>query len=592
MQLQHSILFELGSIVVLGIGAQWLAWRLGLPSILLLLAAGFMGGPILGIVETDALMGDLLQPFVSVSVAIILFEGGLSLRFSELREARVVRNLVSIGMLVTWGLSTTAAYFLVDLDFALSALLGAVVVVSGPTVIIPMLRHIRPVGQVSSILKWEGIVIDPIGAAFAVLVFEAVFIADEFQEATTQAVASLIGMTIIGVAIGLIAAFLLATALRRHWVPEYLENAVTLMIVIGAFGAADLVHAEAGLFSATVMGIALANNKNLVLKHIVEFKENLGVLLVSSLFVLLAARLKIEDFEHIGLGSVVFLAILILIVRPVAVVVSTWRSTLTWQERVFLAWMAPRGIVAAAVASIFALELHEIDHPDAERLVPLTFLVIVGTVVIYGLTAGQVARWLNLSRPTPQGVLFAGAHGWARNMAAALQQNGFEVLLVDTNQENIAAATVNDLPAININILSEHCVEEAATCGVGRLVALTSNNEVNSLAALQFTELFGRAEVYQLSSETENRHYGRVLFHEKSTHLYLTHLCENGAEVETLAFETEGDIKAFQERYKRDEYLPLFIIEASQTLTMVTADTPPVPRIGQKIVSFARNGVS
>ncbi len=584
--LHHSVLFEVSMIVVLGVGAQWLGWRFGLPAILLLLLFGFFAGPIAGFVEPDALLGELLQPFVSLAVGIILFEGGLSLRISELAEAGVVRRLVSIGMLVTWAISAAAAFIILDLDFALSALLGAIVVVSGPTVIIPMLRHLRPKEPIGSILRWEGIVIDPIGATFAVLVFEAVFVADEFREATSMAILGFVETVAVGGIAGVVAALLLVVMLQRYWVPDYLENAVTFMLVVGAFELSDELRTESGLFAVTIMGMVIANQRQLVLTHIVEFKENLGIIIVSSLFILLAARLKLEDIEHIGWESLVFLAVLIIIARPATVYISTIGSGLSWQERLFLSWMAPRGIVAAAVASIFALELEHIGHAEADRLVPLTFMVIVGTVTIYGLTARPVARWLNISRPHPQGVLFAGAHPWARRMAGALHENGFDVLLVDSNQENVAAASVNDLSSMHADILSERCIEEVELCGVGRLLALTSNNEVNSLAALQFTELFGRSEVYRLpeqdvESPSTHRRYGRVLFSELATFGRLGRVFEDGATIETVAIETEADLRAFRER---QNCLPLFVIGVAGGLTIVTTENAVVYRAGQKVI--------
>lgn len=585
--LHHSVLFEVAMIVGLGVGAQWLGWRVGLPAILLLLVFGFFAGPIAGWVQPDILLGDLLQPFVSLAVGIILFEGGLSLRISELAEVGVVRRLVSVGMLTTWAISTAAAFLILDLDFALSSLLGAIVVVSGPTVIIPMLRHLRPREPIGSILRWEGIVIDPIGATFAVLVFEAVFVADEFREATTMAILGFVETVAIGGITGVVAAAVLVIMLQRYWVPDYLENAVTFMLVVAAFEFSDEIRAESGLFAVTIMGIVIANRKRLVLRHIVEFKENLGIIIVSSLFILLAARLKLEDIEHIGWESLLFLAVLIFIARPATVMVSTIGSGLDWRERLFLGWMAPRGIVAAAVASIFALELEHIGHDDAERLVPLTFMVIVGTVMIYGLTAGPMARWLKISRPQPQGVLFAGAHPWARRIAGALRANGFDVLLVDSNQENVAAASVNDLPSMHADILSERCLQEVEFCGVGRLVAMTSNSEVNSLAALQFTELFGRSEVYRLpedhtGSPSTHREYGRVLFGDGATFNRLSRLFQNNnASIETIAFESEADIQAFR---GRQDCLPLFLIGVAGTLTIVTAENALVWRVGQKII--------
>ncbi|MCB9436265.1 MAG: cation:proton antiporter [Anaerolineales bacterium] len=590
--MHHSILFEVAAVLVLGVGAQWLAWRLGLPSILLLLSFGFLAGPITGLVETDALLGDLLQPFVSASVGIILFEGGLSLRLSELGEGRVVRNLVTIGAIITWVISTLAALWILGLSLELAALLGAILVVSGPTVIFPMIRHIRPKGETSSILKWEGILIDPIGATFAVLVFETVFVAQEIREATSTAVIGLVETLTVGGVAGIMGAVILIIVLRRYWVPEFLETPVTLMLVIAVFDFSDELRSESGLFAATMMGIIMANQPSLGLKKIIEFKETLGVLLISSLFILLAARIKTSDIEYLGIESIAFVAVLIFIARPLAIFVSTYRSRLTWQERVFLSWMAPRGIVAAAVSSIFALELAAEGYAEAERLVPMTFMVIVGTVVIYGLTAGPLARWLGLAHGDPQGVLIAGAHTWARDLAVVLQHEGFDVMLVDTNHENVVNALARGLPSSNINILSHQALEEVELSGLGRLIALTPNNEVNSLAALQFVELFGRSEVYRLSPEAttgENNQYGRWLFNQVATYNHINALVDDGATIQTRTFKSDADIAQFRQCYTDPFCIPMFLTGSGNSLVVVTAYNPPTPRIGQKMIYLAKD---
>jgi NhaP-type Na+/H+ or K+/H+ antiporter len=294
----EHILLSLASIIVLGIGAEWLAWRLRLPSILLLLIFGIVVGPVTGFLNPDALFGDLLLPVVSIAVAIILFEGGLNLRISELRQVGgVVRNLITIGVLVTWLIGAGAAHFLLGLNFALALLLGAILVVSGPTVIMPLLRHLRPSGQVGSILKWEGIVIDPIGAILAVLVFEAI-LAGGFREAAAVTVIGLLKTILIGGGIGMLGAMIMVLLLRRFWIPDFLHGAVSLTLVIAVFAGSNLLQTDSGLLAATVMGIYLANQRTVSVRHIVRFKENLRVLLISGLFILLAARLQVS---HLGL---------------------------------------------------------------------------------------------------------------------------------------------------------------------------------------------------------------------------------------------------------------------------------------------------
>lgn len=585
------LLEGLAAIIVLGIAAQWLAWRLRLPSILMLLGVGFLAGPVTGLLEPDALLGDLISPIVTLSVGIILFEGGLSLRLTELRAiGKVVRNLLTVGMLITWGLSTLGAHFLLGLDWSLSLLLGAILVVTGPTVIVPLLRDIRPSGRVSSILRWEGIMIDPIGVTLALLVFEGILAVD-VGTATQVALLGFAKTVVIGAGFGVLGALLLTGLLRRYWIPDYLENPVTVMILVAAFAASDMLQPESGLLTATVMGIVVANQRSVSVRHIIEFKENLGVMLISNLFILLAARLHLDDLVHIGLGTVVFVILLMVVVRPLAVFVATLRSDLKWQERLFIAWLAPRGIVAAAAASIFTLELEHIGHPQAELLTPLVFTVIVATVVIYGLTSGPFARRLGVAQEAPQGMLIVGAHLWARRLAAAFQGQGFKVLLVDNNWENIQAAHMEGLEAQYSNVLSEH-EEGLNLAGLGRLLALTSNDEVNSLAALHFAEVFGRAEVYQIPCPVKPRSgavpqhlRGRLLFRRDISYGTLDEYLSGGAEIKATPLTAEFTFRDFQQYYQ-GRALPLAIIDENRRITLYATDQPPVPRPGHTLLSL------
>jgi NhaP-type Na+/H+ or K+/H+ antiporter len=594
MHTPESLLVGLTSILVLGMSAQWLAWRYRLPSILLLLAFAFVAGPVTGFLQPDVLFGQLLFPIVSMSVAVILFEGGLSLRVIELHDiGRVVRNLVTVGALVTWFLISAAAMAILQLDLALSVLLGATLVVSGPTVIGPLLRHVRPTGRVGSMLKWEGILIDPIGVLLAVLVFEVILV-QEVQTATFRVLIGVLKMAIIGSVLGWISGKLFVETLRHHWLPDFLQNPISLMVVLGVYTLGDLWHHKSGLFAVTVMGITVANQKTVAVQHIIEFKEVLQILLISSLFILLAARIQIDHLLLLGTRSVVFVGALILIVRPVAVALSTRGSSLSWQERALLAWVAPRGIVAAAAASIFALRLGETGHAQAEQLVPLTFVTIVGTVAVYGLTAAPIARWLGVAQQNPQGVLFMGAFPLARAMARTLRAEGYRTLLVDTNWMNITAARLDGLETYYGSALLEDTMDDLDLDGIGRLLALTSNVEANALACLHFAEIFGRKEVYQLVSRLSDQKHdefsashlrGRLLFHPQATHINLVNQFSAGATMKVTALTTQFDYAAFQTLY-RNTAIPFFVITETKELLVFSTDVSMTPLPGQRLVSL------
>jgi len=598
--MSEHLLVGLAAIIVLGIGAQWLAWRISLPAILLLLIFGFIAGPATGLINPNQLFGNLLLPLVSVTVAIILFEGGLSLKFSEVRELKaVIRNLVTVGVGVTWALTSFASYFIFGLGLQISVLLGAVLVVTGPTVIIPMLRHIRPSGRVGSIIKWEGIIIDPIGAILAVLVFE-VIISGGVEKATAHVVVSIFKTLVVGTVLGLAGAKLVVVILRRHWVPDFLQNPVTLMIVIFVFVCSNEIQIESGLLSVTLMGIALANQKWVSIKHIAEFKENLRVLFISSLFIILAARLTIDGLNHVlNFKGFIFLVLIIVVVRPLSIFISTYFTDLNLKEKLFLSWMAPRGIVAAAVASVFALRLAEAGYEQAERIVDITFLVITGTVAVYGLTAFPLAKRLGLAKPNPQGILMVGAHSWARYIAKFLHDSGFQVSLVDSNWANVSAARQEGLKAYYENILLEDISEDIELDGIGKLIALTRNDEVNSLSALHFIDDFGRSQVYQLpklskfsarSEEGIPQHLrGRLLFEPAATFSHLDSKFASGASLKKTLLTDEFDYDSFKSLYG-DKALPLFVIKEGGELVVLALDNTPTPLPGQYLISLVDNG--
>ncbi|MBD3403525.1 hypothetical protein GF420_11565 [candidate division GN15 bacterium] len=593
--MSEHMLIGLGSIIVLGILAQWLAWRLHLPAILLLLICGFVAGPVAGILHPDELFGDVLFPLVSISVAIILFEGGLSLRFQEVKKVgTVVTSLITVGALVTWILSSLAANLIIGLPLAPALLIGAILVVTGPTVIIPLLRQVRPSGRIGPIVKWEGIVNDPIGAIIAVIVFE-VILEGGLRHGVGIIIPAVFKSLVLGGAIGIAGAAAIVLLLRRYLVPDFLQNPVALMIVLVTFLASNQIQTESGLLAVTVMGIALANQRFVSIRHILEFKENLRVLLISSLFVILSARLPIDQLIPGDLANWIFVAVLIIIVRPLAVLASTFKSKLTVNEKLFVSWMAPRGIVAAAVTSVFVLYLSNAGYTQFEPLIPLIFQVIVGTVAIYGITAAPVARKLKVSKPNPQGVLFAGAHKWSREMAKVLSDLGYRVAMVDSNWANVTSARHLGLRAYYGSILSEDLLDELQLEGIGRMMALTPNDEVNSLAALHFVDLFGRSEVYQLpptgTVKNEKRKElpmhlrGRYLFNEDATFWTINQRFQKGAVVKRTSITEEFNMERLRSMYG-EQTLPIFLISESNGLQIFSMETKITPRPGDTLVSI------
>lgn len=585
----------IASILVFGIGAQWAAWRFNLPAILLLLISGILAGPVFGFLNPDILMGDLLTPFISVSVAIILFEGGLSLRFSELKDTGgIIGNLVSIGVILTWIITSLSAYYFFSFGWELSILLGAILVVTGPTVIIPLLRQVRPAGQVGSILKWEGIVIDPIGAMLAVLVFE-VIVATSLTAATSVAIISIVKTIVFGTLSGLGGAAIIYYLLKRHALPDFLQNPVSLMIVVVVFTISNMLQHESGLWATTLMGIALANQKAANIHHIVVFKENLRVLLLSALFILLAARVELQSLmDNLNWNMLAFLGVIILIARPLAVFMSTLFSKISWQEKVFLSWMAPRGVVAASISSIFAISLVQNGFAEANDLVPIVFIVIISTVTIYGLPASWVAKKLGVAKPVPNGVLILGARDWSLAIGKKIQSEGFKVLMADANLNNALRSRSENLDTYHGNILSEFALEEIDLDGIGQLFAFTPNDEVNSLAALRFGEIFGRSHVYQLPSNTQQDETdkevsdhlsGRILFSEAYNFNRLSEKISTTEDLLTVEITPERSFSDYFESNKNGEKrIPLFQVSTNHELRPISVNHIPNITNGDKVI--------
>lgn len=588
----ERILVSLSGIFVVGIGGQWLASILKIPSILVLLASGILVGPVLGWIQPDQLLGDLVLPLVSLSVAIILFEGSLTLRIRDLIQiGRPLAMLLSVGVLTTWAMCTTAAYFVLEFEFPVALLLGAILTVTGPTVVGPMLSHIRPSGQVGSIARWEGIVVDPIGAILAVFVFQTFeYVNDsEFTRAAWVGVSGFFETVIFGTLIGAFAALVIRELFRRHWVVDHLQSPFALMLVVGVSALSNLIAHESGLVTVTVMGLLLANQRSVSIRHVIEFKESLSVLLISSLFILLASRLDLEYFQHLGWRGLVFAVIVILIVRPASVWLATINSGLKTSERLFLGWLAPRGIVAAAVASVFAPELG-----NSNDFVAATFLVIISTVVVYGATSGLVARKLGLSVPDPQGVLIAGANSFARSVALALIECGMEVCLVDRNAQDLQTARMSGIRTFYADILSEAVHEEIDLGGIGRFLSMLPNDEVNSLAAQHCAELFGRNNVYRLPASAPESgrkavasavRSGRDLFSDEATFQSIQQKLHEGSQFKVTSFSNDFTWNDFL-NLRDGDAMVLFVIEET-SLKIADANTPLEPSAGQTVIALA-----
>jgi NhaP-type Na+/H+ or K+/H+ antiporter len=496
----NQLLLGIGLVLILAVGSLVLARTLRLPAIVVLLPVGFVAGTLTRDVQPSDLLGPLYQPFVSVAVGVILFEAGLRLSFRDVtpRIRPVVLRLVSLGLLLTWlAVAGSAALLFDGLGSDVPLLIGAILVVSGPTVVLPLLGHIRPARDVRSVLKWEGVLIDPLGALLGVVVFQ---VARTGGSSGWHTGALLLSLLVGGTAGAIGAAVLwgsLPWAQRRA--PRQMVP-VTLALTIAALVAADLIRDDTGFLATLLMGVFLANQRTIDVRQTVEFHETLVQLLIGALFVMIAASVSPSEVNDVLAPSLGLLAIMVLVVRPAVVALSTWRSKLDRQERAFIGWMAPRGIVAGATASAFGLQLAAAHVQGANRILPIVFVVIFGTVVVYGLSGRPVAQRLGVAGEKGTLVLIVGGHALGRAIGAALKDAGVGVRLWAGPSVQPAARAAG-LDADRGRILVDSLNREAELEEVTDALLLSRSDDFNALAASELRADLGHGHVYRIAPD-------------------------------------------------------------------------------------------
>lgn len=580
----------LALILALGIAAQWLAWYLKQPSILFLLLLGILIGPVSGILQPDVLLGDLLFPFISLGVAIILFEGSLTLQFHEIKQhGSVVNRLVTIGPLITIIVIAAAAHWMMNLSIQISLLLGALVCVTGPTVIAPLLKSVRPNKAIRNVLRWEGIIIDPIGAIAVVLIYQYIITGGEDSPML------LFGKIVLTASVlGLIGAFVLANLIIRHWMPDYLRNVFTLAYVLLLFTLSNAIEHESGLLTVTILGVALANWPKFPRDHILEFNESLTILLISVLFIVLAARVDLSALVGVGAGGVLVLLVVMLIARPLAVFICAHNSILTLNEKLMISWIGPRGIVAAAISSLFAIKLQSYHIEGYDKLVPLVFLIIIGTVLIQGMGAKLVGTLLGVREPVNNGVLIIGSNPVALAVAESLNKEGFEVVVADSHYTNLSKIRMAGIRTYFGNPVSEDAERNLDLIGIGHLFAMSVDKELNTLSELYYKHEFGSQHIYRLqlsaeqnaSERNQKQHQfsSRLLFGDAVTYSRLASMLSRNARIKTTNL---------TENYTYEQYLadnpqaiPMFTIDKKNNLHIITQQTKPKDLQEVKLLSL------
>ena len=494
--MSHSVAIAVLCMAVAGVGAQWIAWRLKLPAIVLLFAIGLLVGPGLRVFEPAVAFGPALQPIVGLAVAIVVFEGGLALDVRELRAAgEGVLRLTMVALPISFVLASAAARLCAGMAWGSALLFGAITVVTGPTVVLPLLRNTRLERRASSFLKWEAIVNDPVGAVLAAIVLAVVV---GHGRGNGSLALELVEGLVVSVGLGVGAALLVRSMVSRDQLPETLKTPTLLALALGVYALAGLVIEGAGLAAATIFGVALANLRIPGIDELARFKESLVVLIVSALFVVLTASLDRSLFTQLSWPILFLTLAMLFVVRPAAILLATAASGLTWQERALAAWIAPRGIVAAAVAGVASAKLAASGTPEGALVMPSVFALIAATMILHGFTLAPLARRLKLTLGDRPGLAILGATPWSIDLARTLMGAGTPVLVVDTFPGALDAARAQRIPVLQAEILSEHGEEELAGRRIDYLLAATPNDVYNSLVCAKLAPELGRARVFQM----------------------------------------------------------------------------------------------
>lgn len=587
----------LAGIIILGIAAQWIAWRIKVPAILPLILIGLAVGPLSVYYTEDGhkliepiysetldrglFPGNYLFYFVSLAIGIILFEGGLTLRRREIRGVGpVILKLITVGSIVTFIGAGLAAHFIMGLTWPIAFLFGGLVIVTGPTVIAPILQNIPLNKNVATVLKWEGILIDPIGALVAVLAFEFIQSAGGGVEVTSHAFISFFQIILIGLALGAVAGYALYQLIKNDLIPHYLLNVFTLAFVLGAFVFSDIIAHESGLLTVVIMGTVLANLDVPRLKEILSFKESLSVLLISLLFILLAANINMEDLELIlrDWRSLALFGFVALVLRPLGVFLSTRQSELDLKEKLFISWVGPRGIVAAGIASLFGITLTSEGVPGAEYITPLVFMIVLGTVLLNATTARLVARLLGVIQDSSSGILIIGSSKASRVLAQYLQKNDRHVIIIDNNESSVRNAENAGLQAFLFNIYTEDLNEKFELLDVGYLIAMTSSGDVNEYALKKYQKEFGEMGAYRLITSEEltlplEERPERGLFSYTDDYLNLNEVARDYPHIHELEMKSLDTLQRCVDRMAIDNKItPVFVKDSTGEIHIIPKD--------------------
>ncbi|MGP4039494.1 cation:proton antiporter [Gracilibacillus sp. D59] len=593
--MMDSLLLILMLIAVLGVGSQWIAWKFQLPAIVVMSIAGLLAGPILGLMNPEKAFGDLYHPFISIAVAIILFEGSLNLNFKEVKGlGKPVFRIVTWGAFLAWILGSLTAHYVAGLSWAVAFVIGGIFIVTGPTVILPLLRQSKLKPTPAKILKWEGIIVDPFGALIAVFAFEFIlFLLADGRDAT--ALLYFLLASLFAVVLGVVFGKMTGWMFESGHIPEFLKSPAVFAAVTACFIIADEVKHETGLLAVTAMGMTLANLGISSIKDMRHFKENISILLVSTVFILLTASLTMDTLMDVFQPEIIgYVLLMLFVVRPLSIFLSTINSGLSFQEKTLVGWIAPRGIVALTVASYFATILADEGFEGASLVTSLTFALVFSTVVVHGFSIGWLAKKLNLSSEGNPGVLIVGSNRFTNALAKVMQELDIPAIVVDSSWDRLYGARKAGIKHNHCEILSEQTEYMMDFTPYDYLLTASEYDSYNVLVCSTFLPEFGRKNVFRLPNQSHS-----------GDHLVDLDHTIGGSEVFTP---TEGieELKyklksgyvlrktSLTERYLYEDYMKdrdketvlLFVLKQSKQIEFFIEDLDTTATAGDTIVSL------
>ncbi|WP_339213059.1 sodium:proton antiporter [Ornithinibacillus sp. FSL M8-0202] len=592
--MEPSLLLEVMLIFFLGIGSQWVAWRFRMPAIVVMAVTGLLIGPVLGFINPEEDFGSLYSPIISVAVAIILFEGSLNLSFKELRGlGKPVFRISTVGAFIAWILGSLTAHYIAGLSWAVAFVIGGLFIVTGPTVIMPLLRQAKLKPRPAKILKWEGIIVDPIGALLAVFAFEIiVYLTSNDPDGT--ALIMFFAASMFAAVFGWLCGRAIGFIFERGHIPEFLKSPAVFTVVILCFTVADEIMHETGLLSVTAMGITLANMGISSVADMRHFKENISILLISAIFIMLTASLQIDTILEIFSPNIIgYVLLMMFLVRPLSIFLSTFRTGLTFNEKLLVGWIAPRGIVALTVSSYFATILLDAGYEDAEILTTLTFGLVFFTVIAHGFSIGWLAKRLNLSMEGRPGTLIVGSNKFTVELAKSLAKVNVPIIIVDRSWQKLKLAREAGVPFYHEEFLSEQTEHHLDTIPYEYLIAATDSNSYNALVCTTFMPEYGRTNVFKVSpydkvsksTEIVSKVGGRILFKQEVNLEDLIEKVESGFVFRQTMITEQYSYKQYLDE-KDEETVFLYIIKPSGKINYYSEEMRTVPSAGDIIVSL------